>query len=315
MHRNDIIWMHPFFYAKMKFKTIGLISLTLVYLLILAGGIVRSTGSGMGCPDWPKCFGRFIPPTEVSQLPFNYQEIYKEKLHGEVLFNPTKTWIEYLNRLLGALTGLSVLITTLLTLKEKRKVLMYSLLALLFVLANAVLGKFVVDSFLLPGVVTAHMILTIAVIYFLMKAIYFDSKKISINTKIRNLIILNLLCIALQIILGTQVRENMDQVILKLGENNKNNWIDNLDFIYIIHRSFTWIILITSLVLYKMINNTSSFVVTYKRTLLIFLAISVVSGILMAYFALPLGSQPIHLTLSLLILGLHIKALLVLKDE
>lgn len=299
----------------MKFKTFGLISLTLVYLLILAGGIVRSTGSGMGCPDWPKCFGRFVPPTEVSQLPFNYQEIYKEKLHGEVLFNPTKTWIEYLNRLLGALTGLSVLISTLLALKEKRRVFIYSLISLLFVVANAVLGKFVVDSFLMPGVVTAHMILTIAVIYFLMKAIYFDTKKIHTESKIRNLIIVNLLGIAIQIILGTQVRENMDQVILELGEKNKISWIDNLDLVYIIHRSFTWIILLTSLLLYKSINNASTFAVTYKRTLVSFLAISIISGILMAYFALPLGSQPIHLTLSLLILGLHIKALLVLKNE
>jgi heme a synthase len=87
------------------FRTFGIISLVSIYLLILAGGIVRSTGSGMGCPDWPKCFGRMIPPTQASELPFNYQEIYKEKLHGQVEFNPTKTWIEYLNRLLGALTG------------------------------------------------------------------------------------------------------------------------------------------------------------------------------------------------------------------
>ena len=299
----------------MKFKTFGLISLTLVYLLILAGGIVRSTGSGMGCPDWPKCFGRFIPPTKVSELPFNYQEIYKEKLHGEVLFNPTKTWIEYINRLLGALTGLSVLFTTILALKEKRRIFVYSLFALLFVVANAVLGKYVVDSFLLPGVVTSHMILTIAVIFFLMKAIYYEQEKIIANKKLRRLILINLIGIAIQIILGTQVRENMDLVIQEFGENNKHLWIDNLNVIYIVHRSFTWLILIMSLLLYTALNNLSVFEVTYKRSIITFLTISILSGILMAYFALPFGSQPAHLTLSLLILGLHMRALIVVKNE
>ena len=76
--------------------------------LILAGGIVRATGSGMGCPDWPKCFGRWIPPTEFSQLPSNYREIYGAKLKGEVEFNAVKTWIEYANRLLGVLVGFFV---------------------------------------------------------------------------------------------------------------------------------------------------------------------------------------------------------------
>jgi len=299
----------------MKFKTFGFISLTLVYLLILAGGIVRSTGSGMGCPDWPKCFGRFVPPTEVSQLPFNYQETYKEKLHGEVLFNPTKTWIEYLNRLLGALTGLSVLISTIFALREKRKIFIYTLLALIFVVANAVLGKFVVDSFLLPGVVTAHMILTIAVIYFLLKALTFEKEKILIAKNTRTLIIINLVFIALQIILGTQVRENTDQVIKTFGENHRELWIENLSVIYIIHRSFTWVIIASAVYLYKKLNINQTEVVTYKSRLMLFLFISVASGIIMAYLALPIGSQPIHLTLSLLLLGLHIKALFTFQND
>ena len=147
-----------FLATYMTFQRFGTITLISLYVLILAGGIVRSTGSGMGCPDWPKCFGQLVPPTHISELPFNYQEIYKEKLHGEVLFNPTKTWIEYLNRLMGALTGLFMATTLALSIKKGRSVFLPTLAAFLLVMANAVLGKYVVDSFLLPGVVTMHML-------------------------------------------------------------------------------------------------------------------------------------------------------------
>lgn len=291
----------------MKFQRLGFISLLFVYLLVLAGGIVRSTGSGMGCPDWPTCFGRIVPPTEESQLPFNYKEIYKEKLHGEVVFNPTKTWIEYVNRLLGALTGIVVIIATVLSFKESKKTFLYTFLALLFVLANGVLGKYVVDSFLLPGVVTAHMALTIAVILFLLLALYHDKGKTYVGSFGRNLIFVNLFLIALQILLGTQVREEMDLVIKELGEAAKSQWMDHLGIKYIIHRSFTWIIILTNLYLYVKLDKNQSVLRNYSSSIFVLLFISIVSGVLMAYFALPFGSQPVHLTLSLLTLGFHLR--------
>src|SRR5215217_7559273 len=97
--------------ANRRFRRLALNTVIVLYFLIIAGGVVRSTGAGMGCPDWPRCFGSWVPPTEVSQLPANYKELYGAKLKGEVEFNPVKTWIEYVNRLLGAFTGVMIFLT------------------------------------------------------------------------------------------------------------------------------------------------------------------------------------------------------------
>ena len=59
-----------------------IVSLILIYLVIIAGAVVRMTGSGMGCPDWPKCFGYIIPPTSASELEWTPEKTYEK---GQVI--------------------------------------------------------------------------------------------------------------------------------------------------------------------------------------------------------------------------------------
>ena len=72
-----------------RFIKISKISLILVYLVILAGSLVRMTGSGMGCPDWPKCFGLLIPPTNEKQVEWNKNQQYSKgiilRYNGELI--------------------------------------------------------------------------------------------------------------------------------------------------------------------------------------------------------------------------------------
>ena len=63
---------------KSIFLKINTITLGSVLVLILVGSIVRSLGAGMGCPDWPKCFGYLIPPTEESELIWSPDKEYKK---------------------------------------------------------------------------------------------------------------------------------------------------------------------------------------------------------------------------------------------
>ena len=176
-------------------------SIILVYLVIFAGSIVRVTESGMGCPDWPKCFGYIIPPSEISDLEwkgnhkynsrqiiirnnsllianndfisnekFNAKMWVKYKKHDYVKFNATHTWIEFLNRLLGAIAGLTTLFVFIFSFREfkkNKKIFFLSLLILLGMCFQAWLGKLVVDSNLMPFKVSIHMIVAFLILFVL----------------------------------------------------------------------------------------------------------------------------------------------------
>ena len=72
---------------KKIFPSIAKTALVLVYLVIVAGALVRMTGSGMGCPDWPKCFGYYIPPTDIKELLWKPNQEYFD---GQVIIKDEK---------------------------------------------------------------------------------------------------------------------------------------------------------------------------------------------------------------------------------
>ncbi len=325
------------------YSKLTIVTLVAVYLLILAGGIVRSTGSGMGCPDWPKCFGKWIPPTEVEQLPEDYQEFYAEYRHQknikfakyldffgyaeigdsiladesikeEAEFNKYKTWTEYVNRLLGALVGFLIILCFVGSIKyfnSNRKLFWLSLSSLILVLIQGWIGSIVVSTNLLSWLITLHMLLAIVILAVLTALYYysknmFSQKEIVNASKLKILLIVGMILMILQIVWGTQVRESLDTIAERLGEANRDNWISGLGLQFYIHRSFSIVLAVFHFVLFYMLmksNPDHQKLVFHTKVLISLILIEILSGVIMAYFGIPFWVQPLHLVIGSLIFG------------
>ncbi len=310
---------------EQRFRSLALLTVIVVYLLILAGGIVRSTGSGMGCPDWPTCFGRWVPPTEVSQLPLNYQEIYGVKLKGEVEFNATKTWIEYVNRLLGVIAGFCVFGTLLASssyLRKDKIIFWGSLTAFLLIGINGWLGSRVVATELAQYMITLHLLLAIAVVFALLFVVvrsnashlYADLTVHNTKTLCWLLVVVMLLTL-IQIVFGAQVREALDAVVKRLGYERRADWIDNLNWSFYIHRSFSLIVLAFHVAVVYQLRRFSNvgWLLSLTKALITVVVAEICTGVVMAYFNVPAVAQPIHLVLAVLLIGLQFVAWLSLN--
>jgi heme a synthase len=128
-----------------RFQKLAILTVCATLFLIFVGGLVRATGAGLGCPDWPKCFGVWIPPTSVADLPAGYDE---------ASFNVVKTWTEYVNRLIGVVIGLLIIATAVSSLqyrKTRPSVTYAAVASLILVLFQGWLGGMVVRSGLSQG--------------------------------------------------------------------------------------------------------------------------------------------------------------------
>lgn len=301
--------------ASDRFRRLASLTVFVVYLVILAGGIVRGTGSGMGCPDWPKCFGRWIPPTEVAQLPPNYQQIYGAKLKGEIEFNAVKTWIEYVNRLLGVLSGFLVFATLIASITYRRvdqAVFWGSLVAFLLIGVNGWLGSRVVATELAQYMITLHLLLAILVVFALLFVLVRSSNSqpqppIVKKSALRYIVTATLLLSLIQVLLGTQVREALDDVIKQLGYEKRSTWIDSLNWSFYVHRSFSILILAFHVVLIYQLRKTSKSELIRQLSVVLFglILLEILTGVIMAYMGVPAAAQPTHLMLAMLMLGVQ----------
>jgi cytochrome c oxidase assembly protein subunit 15 len=325
---------------KRFFRKTAKVALVLIYLVIIAGAVVRMTGSGMGCPDWPKCFGYYIPPTELSELQFKPNHDYKKGIviivdeqlqvsidnftsgvaldlrhwesyeaHDYAVFNPLHTWVEYINRLLGALSGIPILIFTIMSIwlwRDKKRFLLLSILTVIGMGFQAWLGKTVVDSNLSPYKITVHMVMALVIVAVILYLIFKSKtmfKNQTFDKRFKNVLIIATVVTLMQIVLGTQVRQFVD---IQNKLNGYFNWdltaIAPLKFY--VHRSLSILVLAVNLWLFQR-NRKLNLGYDKFKFVLVCIGLEIITGMAMYYFDFPFTTQPLHLVIAAVLIGIQ----------
>ncbi len=295
-------------------------------VLIFAGAIVRATGSGLGCPDWPKCWACLIPPTSVEQVDFdkidldrfkakaaragrNPDEITRESLHQE--FNPLHTWVEFVNRLFALPMLLTTLVGFIMSLCIKRAgplVRWMSGLSLLTVLVNAWLGARVVFSGLKPGVITTHLALAFLLMIFLVIALVKVKQILGYGREIAGkgafwsaLAILAFLII--EGLAGAQLREVTDELAKENYGADRATWSAELHHmgVYYFHRAFSWSVLAGVVIFMWSIKKTRGFFTLLEGSMIFMVFALMIMGILLGHVGILPWVQVLHVGVAALL--------------
>ena len=313
------------------FRFFSILTAAITLLVVLAGSLVKVTGSGMGCPDWPKCFGHYIPPFDADELEWNtgqdYFEgqmiIYDDQLlvaqsdfesgpkidsdnwrvydkHSYTVYNPVHTVIEYVNRLATVVLGLVVLMMLLFSipkLKSKPSLFVWSLIVLILILFEAWLGRLVVDSLLAPIKISVHLYAAFIIVLIVSALLVFTNKRyegvpMRLN-KLSWLALIMLFILLIQVFLGTKVRELFDVFVEKYV---RSDWPMQAGLTFLVHRSFSLIYIGT--VIFFFIKYRKLFQSKEIYFVLGLCLLSILSGIVMGYFGVPKAMQPTHIFIS-----------------
>ena len=282
---------------KQLFFKSAVVSTILSYLLIFVGGLVRVSGSGMGCPDWPRCFGRWIPPTNVDQIP-SYID--------PTAFNIVLAWIEYGNRSLGVLVGFSIIVLNIIAIyyfRKEAKLFISAILSLILVLANGALGAIVVSSVLNPFLVSLHMILALMLVSVLSYACIESYKLIHVekfknlegNKTLSNSLILFWILIFVEILLGTGIRTNLELVSIENPLLSKGELLNALDSYKYFHSFLGFTLLFLSIYIYAKLKNNSLYIVKFLGIFILgMIIVQIFLGEMMVFFELPQLTRLFH---------------------
>lgn len=224
----------------------------------------------------------------------------------EADFNPLKTYIEYINRLIGVIIGFLIIALFLSSIKfRKNRPLLFwvSVMTLITVLFQGWLGSIVVSTNLTSWTITIHMFIAFVIVMLLVYLLHYSGEapeKMNVKPLARYTMLCAIFLLIAQVFLGTEVRTAIDSLSDKLIA--RANWIESLGMEFLIHRSFSWLVLFTNLGLLFQLRKTTS-INPLSITVVLLILLSVLTGVGMAYFNVPAFLQPVHLMIATVAFG------------
>lgn len=287
------------------FQKFALSSTVATYFLIFIGGLVRVSGAGLGCPDWPKCFGKWIPPLSRNEIPQGFDA---------ASYNITLAWIEYLNRLAGMITGLLILITAILAIINFRKqklILIPSILAAIMVAFQGWYGSIVVKSQLLPFTVSIHMLIALVIASLLIYVTYHsfnhERSHAGSDTKSHKSLLLILWFITIvQILFGTQTRSQIEIVWDQFPLLAASAVLARVGLINHIHAILGICVALCTILIGLKIQRIPNLSENRKQNIwlmVILVFLQVVVGLILQIIGLPPVLQVFHLWIASLLIG------------
>jgi cytochrome c oxidase assembly protein subunit 15 len=217
--------------------------------------------------------------------------------------------------LLGALIGVFVFLTVILAFSYWRRDRLVFWLAFSSWILTGVqgwLGSLVVSTNLLPIMVTIHMGLALVIVAMLIYAVDRSQQDIvaiipvSASNGLRKWLWLSTLLTFAQIILGTQVREQVDIVAFGAAYVSRSEWVEHLGTVFHFHRTFSIVLLlVNAYVVYQLLQVRSKPLHQLALSILALVGVEIAVGIVLASFALPAAVQPIHLTIATVLFGVQ----------
>ena len=303
----------------MRFRLLSLAATAATYFLIFVGGLVRVSGAGLGCPDWPKCFGRWIPPVRIEQIP---PEI------DPALFNFTLAWIEYINRLIGVGVGfliLSVALYAIFRFRHRPKILFPAILAVVLTAFQGWQGGKVVASELEPMLVSVHMAIAFLIvsllIYVTHQAYHLDGAKTTLAVEypagITKWAGIMWLLIIIQVIAGTHVRGSIEIMSRRFPLLNPAELLAEIGAVSYFHSLLGIIIALVAMamgvIVIKDSRDFSSIAIQCAWALAGLGFFQIIFGMVLFLFGNPPVIQVLHLWIAALLSGIALLFFLTLK--